>query len=65
MGLLDKLGLGKKGDADGKKPSLKSSRRVDIDARFERLRTAVSGTMSKFYAARDRENGSDCRAQAV
>ncbi len=32
-------------------------RRVcDIDARFERLRSAVSGTMSNFIVARDREN---------
>lgn len=57
MGILEKLGFGgkKKTDAN-QKASLKSARRIDIDARFERLRTAVSGTMSKFYAARDREN---------
>jgi len=58
MGFLDKFGFGSKsrsGDSAGKK-SLKSNRKVDIDERFERLRTAVSGTMSKFYAARDREN---------
>ncbi len=56
MGFLEKLGFGKKKEDGDKKPSLKSARKVDIDARFERLRTAVSGTMSKFYAARDREN---------
>lgn len=54
MGLLEKFGLGggKKKPADG----IKSNRRIDIEARFEKIRTAVSGTMSKFYAARDREN---------
>lgn len=57
MGLLGKLGIGKgKARDQDAKPSLKSNRRIDIDVRFERLRTAVSGTMSKFYAARDREN---------
>lgn len=56
MGLLEKLGFGKKDTRGAAKQSgLKSNRRIDIDARFERLRTAVSGTMSKFYAARDRE----------
>ncbi len=58
MGFFDKFGFGSKSrgsDGTGKK-SLKSNRKVDIDERFERLRTAVSGTMSKFYAARDREN---------
>jgi serine/threonine-protein kinase len=57
MGLLDKLGFGKK-SGSGKQSgaaSLKNKSRVDIDARFERLRTAVNGTMSKFFAARDRE----------
>lgn len=59
MGFFDKFGFGTKSkdsgsDSAGKK-SLKSTRKVDIDERFERLRTAVSGTMSKFYAARDRE----------
>lgn len=57
MGIFDRLGFGgKKKSNDDKKVSLKSNKRIDIDARFERLRTAVSGTMSKFYAARDREN---------
>jgi serine/threonine-protein kinase len=31
--------------------------RVDVVARFEKLREAVSGTMSKFYKARDRQSG--------
>ncbi|MFN9714235.1 MAG: serine/threonine-protein kinase [Planctomycetota bacterium] len=42
----------------------KSSRRkntgtkgVDIEARFERLRSAISGTMSNFYVAKDRAHG--------
>ncbi len=57
MGLLDKLGLGgKRGDSKKSASGLKSTRKIDIEVRFERLRTAVSGTMSKFYAARDREN---------
>ncbi len=58
MGFLEKIGFGAKSkdnESGGPKKSVKSNRRVDIDARFERLRTAVSGTMSKFYAARDRE----------
>ena len=55
MGLLDKFGFGKKKDSGDGPASLKSNRRIDIEARFEKLRTAVSGTMSKFYAARDRE----------
>ncbi len=54
MGILDKFGLGGKKD-DAAPSKLKPKRKVDIDARFELLRTAVSGTMSKFYAARDRE----------
>lgn len=60
MGILEKFGFGKK-DKDSKKSgpqSLKSTRKVDVDARFERLKTAVSGTMSKFFAARDRETDS-------
>jgi len=32
-----------------------SGSRVDVKARFELLRQAISGTMSKFYMARDRE----------
>lgn len=55
MGLLDKFGFGKKSNDSTRAKSVKSKVRVDIDARFERLRTAVSGTMSKFFAARDRE----------
>ena len=54
MGMLDWLGLGHKTKAPG---AVRVRSRVDIDARFERLKTAVSGTMSRFYAARDRESG--------
>ncbi len=32
-------------------------RRVDVEMRFERLRSAVSGTMSNFFVAKDREHG--------
>lgn len=31
--------------------------KVNIDLRFERLRTSVSGTMSRFFVARDKETG--------
>jgi serine/threonine-protein kinase len=34
-----------------------SQTRVDVEQRFELLRSAVSGTMSNFFAARDRDNG--------
>ena len=43
MGILDKF-----------KAMLKSDK-LDVDERFERLRSAISGTMSNFYKARDRE----------
>lgn len=60
MGFFERFGFGSKSKDSQRsgraQKSLKSNRRVDIDERFERLRTAVSGTMSKFYAARDREN---------
>jgi serine/threonine-protein kinase len=40
-----------------KKPASRTRRtRVDIEKRFEVQRTAISGSMSKFYKARDREN---------
>lgn len=47
MGLLDKL----------KRMFGRPARRrpVDVEARFERLRSAVSGTMSNFIVAKDRE----------
>jgi serine/threonine-protein kinase len=51
MGLIDKL-KGMMGGSGGA-----AKRRVsDIESRFERLRSAVSGTMSNFIVARDREN---------
>lgn len=43
MGFVDKL------------KSLLGPAKLDVSARFELLREAVSGTMSKFYMARDRE----------
>ena len=55
MGLFDKL----KGMMGGGGSKSSSSRRrgvTDIEGRFERLRSAVSGTMSNFIVARDREN---------
>lgn len=58
MGFLDKLFGGGKSDegkpAD-KKTDKASKRRIDVDARFDRMRTSVSGTMSAFYVAKDRE----------
>lgn len=60
MGFLDKLkgafGAGSGDHKESKSASSKAcKRRIDIEARFERVRTAVSGTMSSFYVAKDRE----------
>ena len=57
MGFLDKFfgGGGKSKSGQPKKSDKASKRRIDIDVRFERLRTSVSGTMSSFYVAKDRE----------
>jgi serine/threonine-protein kinase len=46
MGLFDKFFAKKEG----------GSRRSDVEARFERIRSAVSGTMSNFFVAKDHEN---------
>lgn len=46
MGLFDKF-----------KSLVLSERKLDIDARFDLLREAISGTMSKFYMAKDRQSG--------
>ena len=35
---------------------LLSGNKLDVKKRFELLRKAISGTMSKFYMARDRRN---------
>ncbi|MFP6751035.1 MAG: serine/threonine protein kinase, partial [Pirellulaceae bacterium] len=48
MGFLDRF---KKKTADTTRRT-----RVNIEQRFEIKRTAISGSMSKFYMARDREN---------
>ncbi|MBI2825030.1 MAG: serine/threonine protein kinase [Planctomycetia bacterium] len=45
MGLLDSL------------KSVLSGGKVDVRSRYEFLREAISGTMSKFYMARDRQTG--------
>lgn len=45
MGLLDQF------------KTMLGANRVDVRARYELLREAISGTMSKFYKARDRETG--------
>ncbi len=54
MSLLDsfKSMLGGRGAAKGA-----SRGKVNIESRFERLRSSVSGTMSNFFVARDRELG--------
>ncbi len=49
MGLFDSFKSALQG---GKK----ASGRIDIGARFARERTAVTGTMAHFFAAKDREN---------
>ena len=46
MGILDKL-----------KSLVHREKTLDVDARFELLREAVSGTMSNFYMAKDRDSG--------
>ncbi len=60
MSFLDKLfggGKSTSGDArlDKASKGKANKRKVDIEARFERMRTSVSGTMSSFYVAKDRE----------
>lgn len=64
MGIFDSLFKKNAGDGKGKpsgtnKPAAKdkaakASKSVDIEARFERLRSAISGTMSNFFVAKDR-----------
>jgi eukaryotic-like serine/threonine-protein kinase len=48
MGLFDKL-FKKDGNVN-------TNKKVDIEVRFERIRSAISGTMSNFFVAKDREN---------
>jgi serine/threonine-protein kinase len=48
MGIFDSL---------FKRSGSQGSQNVDIEARFERLRSAISGTMGNFFVAKDRENG--------
>ena len=48
MGIFDKL-FGKS----------TTGKRADIEARFERIRSAVSGTMSNFFVAKDRFNNNE------
>jgi len=66
MGIFDSLfkknaGGGKDKPPGTSKPaakekSTKASKSVDIEARFERLRSAISGTMSNFFVAKDRHH---------
>jgi serine/threonine-protein kinase len=48
MGIIDRLRVTFRG----------GTTKLDVSKRFELLRTAVSGTMSNFYMARDRQTGS-------
>ena len=48
MGLFEKI-FGKS----------ENSNRADIELRFERIRSAVSGTMSNFFVAKDRFNNNE------
>lgn len=50
MGIFDKLFKHSQKKTAG-------TRGVDIEARFERLRSAITGTMSNFYVAKDRAYG--------
>jgi serine/threonine-protein kinase len=43
--------------AAGKARNKGKAKKLDVDARFELLREAISGTMSSFYMARDRQSG--------
>lgn len=52
MGIFDKLFKKDATTTSG----VASSKRVDVEARFERIRSAISGTMSNFFVAKDREN---------
>ena len=56
MGLFDnvKALVGGKKKSDGNRKVV-FRKNVNIEKRFEFVRTAVSGTMSKFFMARDRE----------
>ena len=67
MGIFDSL-FKKNADASKGKPkpsdhasgiekATKVSKSVDIEARFERLRSAISGTMGNFFVAKDRFKG--------
>ncbi len=56
MGIFDKL-FNKKPASGGESGKVaKASKSVDIEGRFERLRSAISGTMSNFFVAKDRQN---------
>lgn len=56
MGLFDnvKALVGGKQKSDGNRKTI-YRKNVNLEKRFEYVRTAVSGTMSKFFMARDRE----------
>lgn len=50
MGFFDKFFKKEEG------ASTKSAKRVDVEERFERIRSAISGTMSNFFVAKDHHN---------
>lgn len=55
MGLFDFFKKKDTAEADG--PMGHNKKRLDVQRRFQLLRTAISGTMSKFFLAKDRESG--------
>ena len=55
MGIFDSL-FNKK-SSGGNEKSHKATKSVDMEARFERIRSAISGTMSNFFVAKDRDHG--------
>ncbi len=58
MGVFDKIqSMFKSAKAPSIGVAKLNSRKVDISRRFELMRKAISGTMSKFYLARDRDAG--------
>jgi serine/threonine protein kinase len=59
MGIFDNLFKRSDSKTGGSTSGSKvaGSKGVDIEARFERLRSAISGTMSNFYVAKDRVHG--------
>src|SRR6056297_757249 len=58
MGLLDSFRslIGKEGAPGDRVRVAANPKKLDFEARFERLRSSVSGTMGNFFVARDRQS---------